>query len=166
MEENTAVTPPYRIVLYQPEIPANTGNIGRLCVGTHSELHIIKPMRFLITDKYVKRAGLDYWDKLQIFFHADFEAFMDKFSAQHIYFCTTKSSQYYSDKRFKPGDCFVFGPESRGIPDEILRRYYSQTITIPMSAGIRSLNLANSAAVVLYEALRQTGYRGDPHPGL
>lgn len=166
MEKNTTLIPPFRIVLYQPEIPANTGNIGRLCVGTNSELHIIKPMRFLITDKYVKRAGLDYWDTLKIFFHDDFEAFMDKFGSQRIYFCTTKSSQYYSDKRFKPGDCFVFGPESRGIPEEILRRYYDQTVTIPMSAGIRSLNLANSAAVVLYEALRQVGYCGDPHPGL
>ncbi|MCD6182063.1 MAG: tRNA (cytidine(34)-2'-O)-methyltransferase [Candidatus Cloacimonetes bacterium] len=160
------MTEPFRIVLYQPEIPANTGNIGRLCVGTNTQLHIIKPMRFLITDKQVKRAGLDYWDKLDIHIHNSFEDFLAEFSDKTIYFCTTKSQKYYSDRVFKSGDCFVFGPESRGIPEDILRQYVDQTITIPMSGEIRSLNLANSAAIVLYEALRQTGYRGEPHPGL
>jgi len=147
----------FRIALFQPEIPANTGNIGRLCVGANAQLHIIKPMRFLLSDKYLKRAGLDYWKKLSFHFHNNLEDLISSFSENNIYFCTTKSSNVYSDRKFKQGDIFVFGPESRGIPESILKKYWDHTITIPMTDNIRSINLSNSVAIVLYEALRQTG---------
>lgn len=145
----------FRIALFQPEIPANTGNIGRLCVGANAELHIIKPMRFLLTDKHLKRAGLDYWDKLSIHFHDKIEDLIDSFKENNIYFCTTKSDNIYFKRQFKQGDVFVFGPESRGIPEEILKKYWDNTINIPMSENIRSLNLANSVAIILFEGLRQ-----------
>jgi tRNA (cytidine/uridine-2'-O-)-methyltransferase len=145
----------FRIVLYQPEIPANTGNIGRLCVGSGAELHIIKPMRFFLDDKHLKRAGLDYWDKLKLFFHDSLDELIDKYPDNHIYFCTTKTQQLYSDRTYHDGDLFVFGPESRGIPEEILNKYKEWNITIPMTGDIRSINLANSVSIILYEAWRQ-----------
>jgi len=145
----------FRVALHEPEIPANTGNIGRLCVGTASELHIIKPMRFFLTDKYLKRAGLDYWDKLKLIFHENLEDFLKAFPENNIYFCTTKSSNKYSDIKFKKGDVFLFGAESKGLPEELLKKYSKKTITIPMTKDIRSINLANSVAIVLYEAWRQ-----------
>lgn len=148
----------FHIVLYQPEIPANTGNVGRLCVGCKAKLHIIKPMRFLITDKYVKRAGLDYWDKLQLDFYDDLASLQKKFRKERIFFCTTKSPNNYTQFNFRKGDVFIFGPESRGIPDEILQDNWQQTITIPMNADIRSINLANSVAIISYEAWRQIGF--------
>ncbi len=145
----------FKIVLYQPEIPANTGNIGRLSVGVDAELHIIKPMRFLITDKYVKRAGLDYWDNLSLHLHDSLEEFLDKYSNNNIYYCTTKSKNIYSKFTFKKGDIFIFGPESRGIPEDILSENWPNTLRIPMTDKIRSINLANSVAIVVYEAWRQ-----------
>lgn len=148
----------FRIVLFQPEIPANTGNIGRLCLGTDCELHIIKPMRFMLTDKYLKRAGLDYWDKLKVHIHENFNEFLAEYEQNNIYYCTTKSRNLYTDKKYEKGDIFVFGPETRGIPEDILHKYQQNAIRIPMSDKIRSLNLANSVAVILYEALRQTGF--------
>jgi len=150
--------PCLRIVLYQPEMPANTGNIGRLCVGSQAELHIIKPMRFLITDKLVKRAGLDYWPKLSLTLHDSFEDFLGKYPDENIYYCTTKTEQKFTDVKYQKGDFFMFGPESRGIPEEILDAYKSHNITIPMSPDIRSINLANSVGIVLYEAWRQIGF--------
>lgn len=148
----------FHIVLYQPEIPANTGNIGRLCVGTNSMLHIIKPMRFLLTDKLVKRAGLDYWDKLLLKIHDSWEDFLEEFSNKNIYFCTTKTKSKFTDRKYCKGDIFIFGPESKGIPEDVLRKYQRQNITIPMSDNIRSINLSNSVAIVLYEAWRQVGF--------
>lgn len=148
----------FRIVLYQPEIPANTGNIGRLCVGTNSELHIIKPMRFLITDKYLKRAGLDYWDKLKLHIHESLNDLIAKYPENNVYYCTTKSDKLYTNVKYGNGDFFVFGPESRGIPEDILYKYWNNTITIPMTDQIRSLNLSNSVSVILYEAWRQVGF--------
>jgi len=145
----------FRIALHEPEIPANTGNIGRLCVGTNSELHIIKPMRFLITDKYLKRAGLDYWNKLKLFFHDNLDDFLNAFPVNRIFFCTTKSSNHYSDIQFEKGDVFLFGAESKGLPGELLKKFSEQTLTIPMTKDIRSINLANSVGIVLYEAWRQ-----------
>ena len=147
----------FRIALFQPEIPANTGNIGRLCVGANAQLHIIKPMRFLLSDKHLKRAGLDYWEKLSLHFHESLENLISAFPDNNIYFCTTKSSNVYSERKFRQGDIFVFGPESRGIPEPILKKYWDRTITIPMTDDIRSINLSNSVAIVLYEALRQIG---------
>jgi len=149
----------FRVVLYQPEIPANTGNIGRLCVGMNAELHIIKPMRFLITDKYVKRSGLDYWAKLKLFIHESLDDLLAKYPQNRFFYCTTKSKNVYSQAEFAAGDFFVFGPESRGIPEDILQKYWDRTITIPMSDRIRSLNLSNSVAVILYEAWRQVDFR-------
>ncbi|MDO9577388.1 MAG: tRNA (cytidine(34)-2'-O)-methyltransferase [Candidatus Cloacimonadales bacterium] len=149
----------FRVVLFQPEIPANTGNIGRLCVGMNAELHIIKPMRFMITDKYLKRAGLDYWDKLQLFFHDNLDGLIAKYPENSIYYCTTKSNQLYTNVKYRKGDFFVFGPESRGIPEDILHKYWENAITIPMTAQIRSLNLSNSVSVILYEAWRQVGFK-------
>ncbi|MCK4311364.1 MAG: tRNA (cytidine(34)-2'-O)-methyltransferase [Candidatus Cloacimonetes bacterium] len=145
----------FRVALFQPEIPANTGNIGRLCVGINAQLHIIKPMRFLLTDKYLKRAGLDYWDKLSLHFYENLEDLINTYSKNNIYFCTTKSNNIYTNRDYKQGDIFVFGPETRGIPESILEKYWEQTIKIPMSENIRSINLSNSVAIVLYEALRQ-----------
>ena len=149
----------FRIALFKPEIPTNTGNIGRLCVGANAELHIIKPMGFLLTDKHLKRAGLDYWDKLSIHLHDKIEGLIDSFREDNIYFCTTKSDNIYYKRQFKQGDVFVFGPESRGIPEEILKKYWHNTINIPMSENIRSFNLANSVAIILFEGLRQISKR-------
>ncbi len=149
----------FRVVLYQPEIPSNTGNIGRLCVGANTELHIIKPMRFLITDKYLKRAGLDYWDKLDIFFYENIEELFQKYPESSFYFLTTKSRNIYYERSFKKGDFFMFGPETRGLPESLLKRFADNALTIPMSDKIRSINLSNSVAIVLYEALRQIGFR-------
>lgn len=148
----------FHVVLYQPEIPANTGNIGRLCVGTNSMLHIIKPMRFFLTDKLVKRAGLDYWDKLSLKIHDSLDNFLTDFSNSNLYFCTTKTDRKFTDLKYKKGDVFIFGPESRGIPKDILKKYHKQNITIPMSSKIRSINLSNSVAIVIYEAWRQIGF--------
>jgi tRNA (cytidine/uridine-2'-O-)-methyltransferase len=151
----------FKIVLYQPEIPANTGNIGRLCVGADCELHIIKPMRFMINDKNLKRAGLDYWQDLKFFLHDDLAELQAQFPQSNIYFCTTKTERKYTEPEYKDGDIFVFGPESRGIPEEILTNNHNKTITIPMSAKLRSINLSNSVAIVLYEALRQAKWSGE-----
>lgn len=148
----------FKVVLFEPEIPANTGNIGRLCVGMNAELHLIKPMRFLLTDKYLKRAGLDYWPKLTYRIHENLNAFLMENQNSRIFWCTTKSENLYSEVSYKQGDIFVFGPESRGIPEEILKKHWENTITIPMSENIRSINLANSVAIILYEAWRQTGF--------
>ncbi len=150
----------FNIVLYQPEIPANTGNIGRLCVGCNSTLHIIKPMRFLITEKQVQRAGLDYWHHLNLKLYDSLDECMDEYKDSRFFLCSTKGQKLYYDLQYKQGDTFIFGPESRGLPPFLLDRYSDRVIKIPMSEDIRSLNLSNSVAVVLYEACRQTGFRG------
>ena len=150
--------PNFHVVLYQPEIPANTGNIGRLCVGSNSMLHIIKPMRFLLTDKLIKRAGLDYWEKLSLKIHDSLDDFLAEFRNSNIYYCTTKTKSNYNNRKYKKGDVFIFGPESRGIPEDILNENKKQNITIPMSSKIRSINLSNSVAIVIYEAWRQIGF--------
>jgi tRNA (cytidine/uridine-2'-O-)-methyltransferase len=149
------VTPGFNIVLYQPEIPANTGNIGRLCVGTDSRLHLIKPFRFLLDDKSLKRAGLDYWPELDFTIHDDINAILSSVDRQKLYFCTTKTGISYLDRHYQTGDYFVFGPESRGLPEDLLSEYSDRCISIPMTGKIRSLNLSNSVAITLYEAIRQ-----------
>jgi tRNA (cytidine/uridine-2'-O-)-methyltransferase len=148
-------SPSFNIVLYQPEIPANTGNIGRLCVGANSRLHLIKPFRFLMDDKSLKRAGLDYWHELDLVIHDSIDTILDSVPIDHLYFCTTKSNNSYLEKTYKSDDYFVFGPESRGLPESLLEKYPDRCITIPMSGKIRSINLSNSVAVILYEAIRQ-----------
>ncbi|OQY37154.1 MAG: hypothetical protein B6226_05480 [Candidatus Cloacimonetes bacterium 4572_65] len=148
----------FKVVLFQPEIPSNTGNIGRICVGADIELHIIKPMRFMLTDKLVKRAGLDYWDKLELIMHNSFEEFLSSYPDINIYYCTTKTDSLYTQREYKAGDAFIFGPESRGIPEDILNEHKEYNITIPMNSNIRSINLSNSVAIIVFEALRQTGF--------
>ena len=146
------------IVLYEPEMPANTGNIGRTCVATNTKLHLIEPLGFNISEKAVKRAGLDYWDKLDVTVYSDFQDFLDKNPGAKIYMATTKSEQVYTDVSYET-DCFImFGPESRGIPEEIRLENQETCVRIPMWGDIRSLNLSNSVAIVLYEALRQNGF--------
>ncbi len=146
------------IVLYEPEMPLNTGNIGRTCVATNTRLHLIEPLGFHLSDKAVKRAGLDYWDKLDVTVYYDYQDFLDRNPGARIYMATTKAQQSYTGVAYEP-DCYLmFGSESRGIPEEILVQHKETCVRIPMWGDIRSLNLANSAAIVLYEALRQNGF--------
>lgn len=148
------------IVLHEPEIPGNTGNIGRTCVATGVKLHLIEPLGFQIDEKHLKRAGMDYWDKLDVTVYDDFNDFLAKNPGARIYMATTKSKQKYTDVNYEE-DCFImFGKESAGIPEEILLDYKDTAVRIPMYLEIRSLNLSNSVAIVLYEALRQHDFKG------
>lgn len=149
------------IVFLNPEIPTNTGNIGRTCVLTNTKLHLIKPLGFSLEDKYIKKGGLDYWEKVQLFIWKDFDHFYKENIENkdaNLYFATTKTNQKYSDVKFQKNDFIMFGPESRGIPEEILNKYKEYNITIPMIPMGRSINLANSASIILYEALRQNDF--------
>ncbi|MDW2797861.1 tRNA (uridine(34)/cytosine(34)/5-carboxymethylaminomethyluridine(34)-2'-O)-methyltransferase TrmL [Clostridium boliviensis] len=146
------------IVLLEPEMPANTGNIGRTCVATDTRLHLIQPLGFKLNDKLIKRAGLDYWDKLDVTVYSDYQDFLDRNPEAKIYMATTKGHHVYSDVKYEP-DCFLmFGKESAGIPEEILVDNEERCVRIPMWGDIRSLNLSNSVSIVLYEALRQNGF--------
>ena len=148
------------IVLHEPEITANTGNIVRTCVATGTRLHLIKPLGFDISDKAVKRAGLDYWPKLDVTVYESYEDFLERNPGAKIYYATTKGPQTYVDVHYEE-DCFImFGKESAGIPEEILVEHEEDCMRIPMNGDIRSLNLGNSVAIVLYEALRQNGFAG------
>ena len=148
------------IVLFEPEIPQNTGNIGRTCVATGTRLHLIDPMGFQITEKAVKRAGMDYWKYLDVTEYDGYEDFLEKNPGAKIYMATTKAKQRYTDVSYEE-DCYImFGKESAGIPEEILINHPDTCIRIPMNPDIRSLNLSNSAAIVLYEALRQQDFKG------
>ncbi|MCD8097541.1 MAG: tRNA (cytidine(34)-2'-O)-methyltransferase [Lachnospiraceae bacterium] len=148
------------IVLYEPEIPANTGNIGRTCVATGSRLHLIEPLGFRIGEKDLRRAGMDYWKDLDVTIYMDYEDFLARNPGAKIYMATTKGPNLYTDTRFEP-DCYLmFGKESAGLPEELLRDNQERAIRIPMNPDIRSLNLSNSVAIVLYEALRQQGFQG------
>ncbi len=146
------------IVLHQPEIPANTGNIGRTCVATGSVLHLIEPLGFRIGEKELKRAGMDYWEHLDVRRYMNFEEFLEKNPGAKIWMATTKAKHVYSDVKFGPDDFIMFGKESAGIPEEILVEHEETCIRIPMLDQIRSLNLSNSVAIVLYEALRQQNF--------
>lgn len=146
------------IVLLEPEIPANTGNIGRTCVAAGARLHLIEPMGFRITQKEVKRAGLDYWDKLNVTVYDSYSDFLEKNPDAKIYFATTKAKHTYADVSYEEDAYIMFGKESAGIPEEILVEHPEECIRIPMFGEIRSLNLSNSVAIVLYEALRQHGF--------
>ncbi|RKD33837.1 tRNA (uridine(34)/cytosine(34)/5-carboxymethylaminomethyluridine(34)-2'-O)-methyltransferase TrmL [Lacrimispora algidixylanolytica] len=146
------------IVLLEPEMPANTGNIGRTCVATDTKLHLIEPLGFRLNDKLIKRAGLDYWDKLDITVYSDFQDFLDKNPGAKIYMATTKGLHVYSDVAYEPNDYLMFGKESAGIPEEILLDNQDRCIRIPMWGDVRSLNLSNSVSIVLYEALKQNGF--------
>ena len=146
------------IVLLEPEMPANTGNIGRTCVATNSRLHLIEPLGFKLNEKMLKRAGLDYWDKLDVTVYSDYQDFLDKNPGAKIYMATTKAHKVYTEPEYEP-DCYImFGKESAGIPEEILLDNQENCVRIPMWGDIRSLNLSNSVSIVLYEALRQNGF--------
>lgn len=146
------------VVLFEPEIPANTGNIGRTCVATGTRLHLIEPLGFRLNEKSIKRAGMDYWDKLDVTRYINFEEFLEKNPNAKIYMATTKAPQSYTEVSYEP-DCYLmFGKESAGIPEEILLQHRSTAVRIPMLEDIRSLNLGNSVAIVLYEALRQNHF--------
>lgn len=146
------------IILHQPEIPANTGNIGRTCVATGSSLHLIEPLGFRLDEKSIKRAGMDYWEHLDVIRYVNFKEFTDRHPGAKIWMATTKAKHVYTDVEFGQDDFIMFGKESAGIPEEILVNYEETCIRIPMLEEIRSLNLSNSVAVVLYEALRQNGF--------
>ncbi|WP_283591973.1 tRNA (uridine(34)/cytosine(34)/5-carboxymethylaminomethyluridine(34)-2'-O)-methyltransferase TrmL [Clostridium butanoliproducens] len=147
------------IVLFQPEIPQNTGNIGRTCVLTDCKLHLIKPLGFSLEEKQLKRAGLDYWPYLDIEIHESYEALREKYKGGTFYFCTTKGEKFYTEVSFKEGDFLVFGRESKGLPDYIRNDNMDNLIRVPMiDTTTRSLNLSNTVAVIAYEGLRQIGF--------
>lgn len=146
------------IVLLEPEIPTNTGNIGRTCVSTGTKLHLIKPLGFDTSDKTLKRAGLDYWKDLDVYYYENFKDFLEKNNYPKIFMATTKAKKTYADVLYNENDFIMFGKESAGIPEEILIEYKETSIRIPMLAEYRSLNLSNAVAIVLYEALRQNNF--------
>lgn len=146
------------IVLIEPEIPGNTGNIARLCAATGIELHLVKPLGFSIDDKHLKRAGLDYWHLVKVHVHENFQEVQEKYADHVFHYASTKAPQAHSEAAYGPDDMLVFGKETAGIPEEILKDNWESCIRIPMIDGARSLNLSNSAAIVAYEALRQQGY--------
>lgn len=146
------------IVLHQPEIPANTGNIGRTCAATGAALHLIEPLGFRLSEKEIKRAGMDYWDRLNVTRYVNYEEFLERKSGGRVWYVTTKAKRVYSDVTLGADDYLMFGKESAGIPEEILVRNEESCIRIPMLDGIRSLNLSNAVAIVLYEALRQNHF--------
>ncbi|RKD21004.1 tRNA (cytosine(34)-2'-O)-methyltransferase TrmL [Ammoniphilus oxalaticus] len=151
---------PFHIVLYQPEIPANTGNIVRTCAATGTHLHLIHPLGFSTEDKYLKRAGLDYWREVTISHYQSYEDFLSKKGGGAMYLVETGGSMNHTDPVYQDGDYLLFGKETSGIPASILAAHREQVIRIPMMNGTRSLNLSNTAAVVLYEALRQQQFNG------
>ncbi len=148
--------PPLRVVLVEPEIPPNTGNIARTCAATGSILHLVEPLGFTITDAQLKRAGLDYWDSVALKPHPSFDAFLEAAGHPRLWLFTTAATRSYFEADFKPGDALVFGSETRGLSDELLARYPDRLLGIPLRADhVRSLNLSTAAGIAIYEALRQ-----------
>ncbi len=150
----------FHVVLVEPEIPQNAGNIARTCAATGTHLHMIRPLGFEVTDKYLKRAGLDYWHLVDISYYDSFEELQAKYPDGRFFYFTTKGKRRHSDVAFKDGDFLVFGKETKGLPEELLLKHKEECLRIPMFSEARSLNLGNSAAIALYEALRQTDYEG------
>ena len=154
------------IVMVEPEIPQNTGNVARTCAATGAKLHLVKPLGFKINDKYLKRAGLDYWDKLEIEEHENLETFLNKYAykngkvTDNVFLVSTKSQNTYSEIQYKEYEevFFLFGKETKGLPEWLIKDNINQAIRIPMKEGLRSLNLSNSVAIVVYEALRQNDF--------
>ncbi|MBE5743416.1 MAG: tRNA (uridine(34)/cytosine(34)/5-carboxymethylaminomethyluridine(34)-2'-O)-methyltransferase TrmL [Clostridiales bacterium] len=150
----------FNVVLVEPEIPQNTGNISRTCAATNSSLHMIKPFGFELSDKHLKRAGLDYWQYLDVHYYENLTEFFEKNKGGNFYFMSTKGNKVYSEVNFKDGDFLIFGKESHGLPEPLLKDNYDKTLRIPMFGNLRSLNLSNSVALTLYEALRQNNFEG------
>ncbi len=147
------------IVLFEPEIPSNTGNISRTCAVAGLTLHLIKPLGFSLADRYLKRAGLDYWDKLDLHIHESFEDFLKEYPEAKLYMFSTHAKKIYTEIAYEIDDFLVFGPETRGLPPQI-RDVYGEAVRIPMGPDIRSLNLSNSVAIAAYEALRRLNFPG------
>ncbi|HOV78970.1 MAG TPA: tRNA (cytidine(34)-2'-O)-methyltransferase [Bacillota bacterium] len=148
------------VVLVEPEIPANTGNIARTCAATGTDLHLVRPLGFSTGDKYLKRAGLDYWRLVRVLYYDNFAEFENRFRGRPFYLATTRAPRLYTEVRYEKDSFIIFGRETSGLPPEILDRYPGCQIRVPMVGGARSLNLANSVAIILYEALRQQGFPG------
>lgn len=150
----------FHIVLVEPEIPQNAGNIARTCAATGTRLHMIRPLGFEVTDKYLKRAGLDYWHLVDISYYDSFDELKAQYPNGRFFYFTTKGRKIHSEAKFEDGDFLVFGKETKGLPEELLLKHEGECLRIPMYSEARSLNLSNSVAVALYEAIRQTGYQG------
>ncbi len=151
----------FNIVLVEPEIPQNAGNIARTAAVTGCKLHLVRPLGFDVSDKYLKRAGLDYWQYLDISYYDSIEEVMDKFyNGSNFWFYSTKAKHIHSDVQYKEGDFLVFGKETKGLPEPLLEKHYDECVRIPMMGELRSLNLSNSVCVGVYEGLRQLGYKG------
>ncbi|MGA2192474.1 MAG: tRNA (cytidine(34)-2'-O)-methyltransferase [Nitrospirota bacterium] len=146
---------PLHIVLYQPEIPANSGNIARLSAATKTHLHLVRPLGYSLADRYLKRAGLDYWPHVKLTIHDSLQEVMDSLSGSRFFYASTKADILYTKVGYMEDDAFVFGPESRGLPEELIKNNPSTAIKIPMEGPVRSLNLSTAVGVVIYEALRQ-----------
>jgi tRNA (cytidine/uridine-2'-O-)-methyltransferase len=150
----------FHIVLVEPEIPNNTGNIGRTCVATNSKLHLVGKLGFEISDKYLKRAGLDYWKHVQLKHHPTWDEWQSEVpDSRRVFYFSTKGTRSYFDEKFQPGDWFVFGKETKGLDEKVLRENDARVLTIPQFGPVRSLNVANAVAIVLYEAIRQVSPR-------
>ena len=149
------------IVMVEPEIPQNAGNVARTCAVTGAKLHLVRPLGFEVSDKHLKRAGLDYWQYLDISYYDSIEEVMDKFyNGKNFWFFSTKAKHVHSDVSYSDGDFLVFGKETKGLPEPLLEKYYDKTLRIPMLGNLRSLNLSNSVALSVYEALRQNNFEG------
>lgn len=156
-EEGALIVPPHQLkaALFQPQIAPNTGNIGRLCVATGTELHIVRPMGFVLSEKNVRRSGMDYWDRLRLTVHDDDEAFFRTIGETPLWLFTSKATRSYWDVKYSPSDCLVFGSETHGLSEALLERFPDRTVRIPQAPGERCLNLSTAAGIALYEALRQ-----------
>ncbi|MDE6104378.1 MAG: tRNA (uridine(34)/cytosine(34)/5-carboxymethylaminomethyluridine(34)-2'-O)-methyltransferase TrmL [Clostridia bacterium] len=150
----------FNIVLVEPEIPQNTGNIVRTCHATGCRLHLVKPLGFEISDKHLKRAGLDYWDEVEILYYDSFDEVLEKHPSSRFFYFTTKGLTRHSDAKFEQGDFLVFGKETKGLPEELLKEHKNECLRIPMIGETRSLNLSNSVAIAVYEGLRQLDFKG------
>ena len=155
----------FNIVLVEPEIPQNTGNIVRTCAATGCRLHLVRPLGFEVSDKYLKRAGLDYWHFVDIRYYDSIDEVFSAFPDSNFYFFTTKAKNTHSDVAYKEGDFLVFGKETKGLPESLLEAHYDHCVRLPMAGEIRSLNLSNSVAVAVYEAWRQNGYSSGVREG-